>query len=71
MVSDPPKPGCCLRHTVPQLVALAAAVALAILALALLADLPKRNERAPPPTAPSDPAPTQPLFMPMQSQFPR
>ena len=65
MVSDSPKPGCCLRHAAAPLIALAAAVALAILALVLLADLPKRGERAP--FAPSDRGPTQPLLMPLRT----
>ena len=62
MVPDPTKPSCCLRITAPQFVALAAAMAFAILALTLLADVP-----APRHAPPEESVPVQPLLMPLRS----
>jgi hypothetical protein len=66
MVSESPKPSCCLRVAAPQILALAAAAALAILALTLMTEPAKRGAPAPVPSAPQQTAPAQPLFMPLR-----
>lgn len=65
MVLEPSKPGCCARVSVAQILALLAGLTLAVLALALMADLPDRRAAAPNLPGPTEPVPPVPPKLPL------